>query len=503
MRPEAHRDSGGRVGAGWVAALVGVALLLRAIGLDSGLWIDEIYSLVDSFRPPLAQIVTVFPRDNQHPLYSVLAHIAIAAFGEEPWAIRLPALLFGVASVPLLYLLGAQVTARREALLAAALLAVSYHHVWFSQNARGYTALAFFTLLSSWLLLRNLERPSVGGLFAYAVAGALGTYTHLTMVFVLVGHAGVMAVRNLLRDGNGRRWRDGAWPWSGLALAGLLTLICYAPILAQVQQFFLHRPSALKGVSTPAWAAGETIKGLMLGLGAGTGTLAALVVVAAALLFGAGVASYARRAPLALALFVAPGIATLVGALLARGTLYPRFFFALIGFGLLIGVRGTFAAAQWVAHRRAAPAAHRDTQRIGTAVIALLLVLSAAALGFNYRYPKQDFVGARDWLEANRAPDEPVATVGATRFPYAQWLAMPWTAVEAPAELTALRAQGRRLWLVYTLPRYLEYGAPDLWRAIGDECRPARVFPGTVSGGDIVVCTFPPTQATSPAREAR
>lgn len=503
MRAEPRRDNRGVVDAGWVAALTCSALLLRAIGLDSGLWIDEIYSLVDSFRPALAQIVTVFPRDNQHPLYSVLAHIAIAAFGEAPWAIRLPALLFGVASVPLLYALGLQVTDRREALLSAALLTVSYHHVWFSQNARGYTALAFFALLSTWLLLRNLERPAAGTLVAYSIAVALGTYTHLTMAFVLAGHALVMTGRNLRRDGDGRRWRDGAWPWIGFALAGLLILLCYAPILAQVQQFFLNRPSALKGVSTPSWAAGEAIKGLMLGLGAGTGTVAAVVVAVAALLFGAGLASYARRAPLALALFVAPGVATLLGAVVARGTLYPRFFFALIGFGLLIGVRGTFAVGHWVAHRRGGLAARRDTQRIGTVAIALLLLFSVASLAFNYRFPKQDFVGARDWVEDHREQDEQVATVGATRFPYARWLPMPWTAVETPAELAALRGQGRRLWLVYTLPRYLEHGVPDLWRVIRDDCRPARVFPGTVSGGDIVACTFAPTQADSPAREAR
>jgi hypothetical protein len=171
--------------------------------------------------------------------------------------------------------------------------------------------------------------------------------------------------------------------------------------------------------------------------------------------------------------------------------------------GLLIGVRGTFAFGHWVAHRWAGLAACRDAQRSGTVAIALLLLLSVASLVYNYRFPKQDFVGARDWVEAHREQDEKVVTVGATRFPYARWLPMPWTAVETPAELAALRGQGRRLWLVYTLPRYLEFGVPDLWQAIRDDCRPARIFPGTVSGGDIVACTFPPRQSDTPAREAR
>jgi hypothetical protein len=50
-----------------IAVLFAAALVLRCINLDSGLWVDEIYSLASSFRPPLVQIITVFPRDNHHP----------------------------------------------------------------------------------------------------------------------------------------------------------------------------------------------------------------------------------------------------------------------------------------------------------------------------------------------------------------------------------------------------------------------------------------------------
>ena len=51
-----------------VVALTLVALMLRLVGSNSGLWIDEIYSLVDFFRVPLGRMVTAFPRDNHHPL---------------------------------------------------------------------------------------------------------------------------------------------------------------------------------------------------------------------------------------------------------------------------------------------------------------------------------------------------------------------------------------------------------------------------------------------------
>ncbi len=66
-----------------------LAAVLRAIGLDGGLWLDEILTLIESVRRPVAQIVTTFPSNNQHTLYSVLAHASISAIrrrGVEPAA---------------------------------------------------------------------------------------------------------------------------------------------------------------------------------------------------------------------------------------------------------------------------------------------------------------------------------------------------------------------------------------------------------------------------------
>ena len=87
-------------------------------------------------------------------LYSVMAHGSIRLLGEQPWTLRLPAVFFGVVSIPALYFFGRMLTTNREALFACALMAVNYQHVWFSQNARGYTGMLLWTLLSSIFFLR-------------------------------------------------------------------------------------------------------------------------------------------------------------------------------------------------------------------------------------------------------------------------------------------------------------------------------------------------------------
>ena len=130
-----------------------------------------------------------FPDQNQHMLYSLMAHISLSIFGEHVWALRVPSVLFGVASIWALFLLGRRLIGERPALLACALMTVSYHHIWFSQNARGYMGLLFFTLVATWLWLEAMDDDRWSTWVRYAVSIALGMWIHMTIVFVVAAHA--------------------------------------------------------------------------------------------------------------------------------------------------------------------------------------------------------------------------------------------------------------------------------------------------------------------------
>lgn len=464
----------------WLAGITAVAAVLRAIGLDSSLWVDEMLS-ISSVRPPVSEILTVFRGDTQHPLYSLLAHLSISALGEDAWTLRLPAFLLGVATVPALYLLGAAIATRLEGLLAAGLLAVAYHHVWFSQNARGYSALAFWAVVSTYLLVRGLRQPGWGSHVAYAIVAALGVYTHLTMVFLVASHVAVTLWLLFVPEGDDLRVRDWRKQVAGFALAAAFTLLLYAPIMTQVLNFFLRRRSGLRGLSTPAWAFFEALRGLQIGFGAN------VVLLAAAVLTGCGMWSYLRQSRGVLFLLVLPGFMTFAGALAGRGTMYPRFFFYLLGFAILIMVRGAMVVARWLAGRRWQGAKASDTSlRLGTAFVILMIVVSALSLTHNYRYPKQDYEGAAAYVERVQQAGDQIVTVGETDF-YRVYYGKPWESVKSAEQLQAAREQ-HRVWLLYTLPRYTRNRAPDLMLAIERDCPIVRVFRGTLGGGDIIVC---------------
>ncbi|MGD0632373.1 MAG: glycosyltransferase family 39 protein [Terracidiphilus sp.] len=438
----------------------------------------------------MAEIVTVFPGDTQHPLYSILARLSIVAFGEHAWSLRLPAVIFGTLSIPAIYLLGVAVATQAEALISAALLAVSYHHVWFSQDARGYTALAFFALTSTLFLLRGICTGQRGPYALYALAISLGIYTHLTMIFLVASHVLICAVSAAFDWKSGLSLQKWLRAFEALVLGGLLTLLFYAPILKQVLHFFVKKPSSMVAVSTPRWAMWETLRGLTLGLGsAGVLVLAGLVVVCGAL-------SYYRESRLVFALFTLPVVFTGLGAMLGRGTMYPRFFFFLIGFAILFVVRGLVVVPRWVVERLPAASAQGGlAQGLSATLAAVLIVASAFSLLRNYRYPKQDFEGAIQFVDARRQAGEPVITAGASTFPILEYYDEPWEKVETANQLQAIAGRGRTVWAVYTFPRYLESWSPPLAELIGKEFTVARVFPGTVGDGDVYVAKWQPQVA--------
>jgi len=461
--------------------------LLRAIGLNQGLWYDEILTLIRSIRPPILQILTEFSGNNQHPLYSVMGHFSVLVFGEHPWSLRLPALLFGVASIPLIYVVGRQFTTRTEALLASGLLTVSYHHIWFSQNARGYSALAFFTLLASYLFVRALANRGSRYLVRYALVVAFGVYTHLTMVFVVLSHAFLLGMLMLLPGTRGTfRQRSLV---SGFLLAGVLSVLFYVPLLADVQHFFSehrHWPE----LASPKWALLESLHGLRVGLGTG------VAVAATGLLLAVGLWSYFRQSLLAVGIFVVPGILMIAAAVVMNRPIFPRFLFFLIGFGLLVLIRGAMRLGESFSRGlQAITGTLAPGNSLGIVLVVLMMAASASTLTDLYRYPKQDFEQAMRYVNSQVRKPDIVATLDVAEYPYRYYYLQPWPRVNTLDELETIRKRGHTVWLVYTLPRRIRGKAPDLMQAVENDFSLVRVFPGTLNGGEVIVRKADPPTA--------
>lgn len=468
----------------WLVVLVALAVLLRAFALNQQLWLDEIVTLLDSAHKPIWQIVTTYNSQNQHMLYSVLAHCSIQVFGEHPWVLRLPAMLFGVASVPALYFFGRLVTTNREALFAPALMVINYQHIWFSQNARGYTGMVFWTLLASIFFIRCAREGKNRDWVVYAVAAALGIYTHLMMAFVIVGHA-ILYVWLLASRAKslGRLPRSFFRPLYGLILSGGISLLLYAPVISHVfaKTIGVAGKSVRSEWASPVWAFAEMLRGLRAGTGGG---LAAVLVGGLVLL--SGVISYWRSNRFLVGLVVLPGLATAAAVFATSHNLWPRFFFFEIGFGILLLVRGAMVWGRMGA--RILGGTEKLGLRLGTVMVALMLLASVPPLRAAYFYPKQDYLGAMRFVEDQRRPYEQIVTVGIVTMPYQQYYGRSWPLLETRAQLDATLSRDHATWLIYTMPISIRANYPEIWEAIQTEFKVVRVFPGTLAGGEIYVC---------------
>ena len=463
--------------------LLVTAFLMRLYQLNRGIWFDEIATYVSYMHLSLGEILTTYDNQNNHLLYTLLARLSFLIFGESVWSLRLPAVLFGVGSIWTVYLFSCQVATWKEGVLAAGLLTFSYHHVWFSQNARGYTALLFWTMLSSWFLTRALREANVGLWLMYGITTALGMMTHLTMAFVVVGQA-IVYLASMSDTEQKHRREIFLGGLLGFAVAGLVTFQLYSLVLPQLFNWYGVSVSPWQGRiavmpwKNPIWMVEEIVNSLNIGLGSG------VLVVLAMSVFGVGLIDFARKKSPIVILFIVPvisGVAVIMGL---GSTLLPRLFFFAIGFAIIVVVRGLMLCGDLVSSRL-----HLDRARaplVGVGLCLIAIIVSAISVPRAY-LPKQDYQGALEFLREKQRPGDVIVTVGLAAFPYQRFYKVDWQQVASLEELTKVRSRGGRTWLVYTMPIVLQSAHPEIMKSIQIDFEAVREFPGTLNGGNIVV----------------
>lgn len=471
-----------------LAFLTLLALVLRLWKSNTDLWTDEVFTLLDFARKPFGEILTSFQSQNQHFLYSILARASISVWGESAWALRLPAVLFGAGCVPVLFLLCRRLLGAKAALLAAALMTVSYHHIWFSQNARGYTGLLFFTLLATELWFRALEKNTYVDWFAYSAAIVGGMWIHLTMAFV-VGAQGLiffafLTFPKLANDNAKLEKRALCGISASWILSATVTLQLYALALPEFLTAGLHEESKNSEWTNWFWALTELYRSFNFGL---AGILAAFVGTLFVVFGWLKLFEKNRRA--AILMMLSP---LLAGAFIfsAGHNLFPRFFFFAMGYGLIIIVCAAIEIPKFLLGIfKARNSRFKIQNRLGEWGLACLILISALTVPRNYALPKQDFSGARDFVEINRRPDEKIVAVRIAGELYARYFAPDWNNVKTERDLEKIeREEAGNIWLVYTLTPEIKAFRPELWQRIAADFETVKVFHGTLNGGEIYVC---------------
>ena len=174
-----------------VAGITLVALALRLAAFDESFFADELFTYVISTRPSLHAVLAGVRSDLEisPPLFFAVAWV-FQQLGDPFVWLRLPSLIAGVATVPVVYLLGLRTVGRPAALAGAGMLALSPVAIFYATEARAYALMVLLVALSTLALLQALETNDRRWWAALAVLDASAMYSHYTCVFVLAAQAG-------------------------------------------------------------------------------------------------------------------------------------------------------------------------------------------------------------------------------------------------------------------------------------------------------------------------
>lgn len=451
----------------WLAvlAIVALAVYVRLYHLGRpAFWFDEVFSL-DIIDRPFGELWGL-RKDVHPPLYYMLLHLWFGWVGHDEYALRLLSVLFSLATLPAIYLIGRRIAGAWLGLAALLCLAVSPFSIEYAQELRAYALLGCigaWTLYGFTRLVAAPERaalpPRRGDRLGWALAGGgslLALYTHnlgLLLPFATTLVAMALWWPRPERARLARNW----------AVVHGVALLLWAPWLPELMQQ-VRNSAGYNWIAVPS-PAGILRAELSIGFGLRRYELPWTWLCAAGLASLAAVGGWAlprrpRWTAVLLALFLLPALGSLAITVLFSPVYLPR---TLIwsGFPVAVllgaGIVGLLAGSHgW---RR-------------TFAVAVLLLLAAGysftlVQQFRGNNDKDDWRDVARGVEALTGSGDLVIAPGLGGDPLAYYLArLAERSGEQPPLVLDLASGllriGKQLWLAPDAERYLRVETP--WR---------------------------------------
>jgi mannosyltransferase len=175
-------------------ALTALAAALRLPTLGSqSLWLDEVLT-GRLARGSLGDLLhQVAEQEANPPLFYLVEWLWTRLAGTSELALRLPSAVCGIALVPVAYAIGRRLGQPRAAVALAALVAVHPLLVYYSQEARGYAAVALACAVGFLCFLDAVEGRR--GALGWALASAVALGCHYFAIFPVAIEAAILLAR--------------------------------------------------------------------------------------------------------------------------------------------------------------------------------------------------------------------------------------------------------------------------------------------------------------------
>ncbi len=191
-----------------LVVVTGLSAFLRSRFLGGQFWMDEGLSVGISSHS-LLSIPHVLRHDGSPPLYYLLLHVWMSAFGSSETSTHALSLIFGVLCAPVGAWLAWNLWGRWAAAIALVLFAFNPFLTAYSQETRMYSMMALLGLLTTAGFILGFVYRRRRYLILFTIGQTLMLYTHAWGAFFGVGAAVAFLLvwrasedrRELLRDG--------------------------------------------------------------------------------------------------------------------------------------------------------------------------------------------------------------------------------------------------------------------------------------------------------------
>lgn len=204
-----------------ILIVTAVAAFLRIYHLGAeSLWIDEGYSLRDA--ADIGSLGAV------RPLYFTFLNIW-SRFGHSEFWLRLPSAIFGIAAVPVLYLVGRRIYSHRVGLMAALLMAISPLQIDHSQEIRMYSLITLIVVSEVLFFVDYVQTGRIRNLLFCLACVGIGFLVFPLSVFMLLAFNLFFLIRI--------RRREAAWWYAGQALVGVAAIPLMPKFLLETREY--------------------------------------------------------------------------------------------------------------------------------------------------------------------------------------------------------------------------------------------------------------------------
>jgi uncharacterized membrane protein len=232
----------------FIVTLIVVSAVLRVflIGREA-YWADEAFS-VTAARMQSGQIWNNALKEPISPFYYLLLHYWTNLFGVSETATRMLSALFNLGLCLLVYGFGRDILDKKMFLPGVILVAASPLLIWYAQEVRTYSLVAFFAMAATWLFARGLRNPLAwGNWLGYIAFAVLAVLAHYFAGFLIITQLALGFGWLVIST----RWQIWGSVLAGMVVLGSIGLWLVLPAVFQVKGTNVDYRTALRPADMP------------------------------------------------------------------------------------------------------------------------------------------------------------------------------------------------------------------------------------------------------------